>query len=65
MESQLWEECSFTYIKANRLNKVNEILKHKRDCDKSIELDIDDFIFYLHSIGITTHFNSQNQEVDL
>jgi hypothetical protein len=62
MESQLWEECSFIYIK---LNKVNEILKHKRDCDKSIELDIDNFIFYLHSIGMATHFNIRNQEVDL
>lgn len=54
-EPQLLTECLFAYIKANNINKANEMLSiHKKK--KPIEHDINGLIQYLHTIGMATNF---------
>jgi RimJ/RimL family protein N-acetyltransferase len=55
-EPQLIKECLFAYIKANNINKANEILLINRE-RKLINRDINEFIQYLHKIGMATNFH--------
>jgi hypothetical protein len=54
-EPQLLTECLFAYIKANNVNKANEVLLIHRE-KKPIEFDVDGFIQYLHTIGMAADF---------
>ena len=55
-EPQLLTECLFAYIKANNVNKANEILLIHRQ-GKPVKHDINGFIKYLHKIGMAANFH--------
>lgn len=55
-EPQLLTECLFAYIKANNLNKANEILSIYREW-KPNKRNINGLIQYLHKIGMAADFH--------
>ncbi len=56
VETQLLAECLFAYIKANNINKANQILSIYRE-KNPIDSNINGFIQYLHTVGMAAKFN--------
>lgn len=55
-EPQLLMECLFAYIRANNINKANELMLAHGEMSQ-INFDIKGFIQYLHKIGMATNFH--------
>lgn len=56
-EERLLAECIYTYVKANNLKKVKDLLAicpNRRE----MEVSIQNFISYLHTMGMASNFNN-------